>query len=325
MKKNVKIEKKSPLAFKLMFTLIVAVTFAFVWFAGYVFAEKNVEKTTEKTKVVIVMEPQSTAEPVFEVKDDVSAKNIENEVVVEDVVEENEPVVQETSNSNLTQAYVSIVVDDMGISAKHTKEILSIHAPLTSSFLTYGENLNTYAKEALEAGHEIMIHVPMEPMGAADLAPDTLKISMSDDEIKEAFLEMLAKFDGIEVKGINNHMGSLFTQSAPKLDIIMTVLKEKGLFFLDSKTTEYSQALEVSQIDEVPYIARDVFLDNENDYEKIKSRLEETEEIAEKTGFAVAICHPKSQTYEALKDWINGLKDKNIKLIHLSEMIDLKK
>lgn len=324
MKKNVKIEKKSPLAFKLMFALIIAVTFAFVWFAGYVFAEKNVEKQAETTKVVIVMEPKSEAEPVFEVKDDVSVNNAKNEVVVEDVVEENKSVLQETVNSNLTP-YVSIVVDDMGISAKHTEEILSIHAPLTSSFLTYGENLNTYAKEALEAGHEIMIHVPMEPMGAADLAPDTLKVSMSDDEIKEAFLEMLAKFDGIDVKGINNHMGSLFTQSAPKLDIIMTILKEKGLFFLDSKTTEYSQALDVSQIDEVPYIARDVFLDNENDYEKIKSQLEETEKIAEKTGFAVAICHPKSQTYEALKDWVDGLKDKNIKLIHLSEMIDLKK
>ena len=183
MKKNVKIEKKSPLAFKLMFTLIVAVTFAFVWFAGYVFAEKNVEKQAEKTKVVIVMEPQSTAEPVFEVKDDVSAKNIENEVIVEDVVEENEPVVQEKSNSNLTQAYVSIVVDDMGISAKHTKEILSIHAPLTSSFLTYGENLSTYAKEALEAVKTLpetkllITDMVMPGMNGEQLIAESLKIN----------------------------------------------------------------------------------------------------------------------------------------------------
>jgi len=119
-------------------------------------------------------------------------------------------------------------------------------------------------------------------------------------------------------------MGSLFTESAPKLDVIMKILKSKNLFFLDSKTTEYSQAEVVAKMEDVPYIARDIFLDNENDYEKIMAQFRITEAVAEKTGFAVAIGHPKSQTYLALRDWVETLKDKNVKLIHLSDMINLK-
>ncbi len=221
-------------------------------------------------------------------------------------------------------AYVAIVIDDMGISSKRTKEILSISAPLTYAFLTYGKNLNELLQEASKTDHEIIIHVPMEPKGPASLAPDTLKVSMSKDDIETMFLNMLAKFKGMRIRGINNHMGSLFTSDKEKLGFVMKLLKSQGLYFLDSKTTNTSVAQEVARNEDVNYIARDVFLDNENEYHYIINQLRKTEKIARQKGYAVAIGHPKSETYKALNNWIKNLPS-NIQIVYLSDMIDLKK
>lgn len=222
---------------------------------------------------------------------------------------------------NLKTPLIAIVVDDMGINQKRTKDIISLQAPLTSSFLTYGSNLASLAAAARSAGHEIMIHAPMEPKVSANLAPDTLQVGMDENQITEIFNSMLAKFDEIKVKGINNHMGSKFTEDKEKLGCVMEILKNKGMFFLDSKTTALSKGKELALEDMVDYVARDVFLDNENNYDYIKRQLTKTEKIAAKKGFAIAICHPKSQTYLALKEWIAELKDKDLKLVHVSEIV----
>lgn len=222
---------------------------------------------------------------------------------------------------NTDEPLIAVVVDDMGINRKRTLDIISLQAPLTSSFLTYGQTLDKFAESAEAAGHEIMIHAPMEPKVKADLAPDTLMTDMSEEQIEKRFEDMLAKFNNIKVSGINNHMGSKFTEDKERLGYVMNILKQRGMFFLDSKTTASSKGKELAEVDGVDYAARDVFLDNENDYAYIMKQLEKTEKIAKKKGFAVAICHPKSQTYLALKDWLNTLPDKGVKLVHVSEIV----
>lgn len=357
-------EQKSSLFFKVVLSLVFICAFMFVWFAGYVYADTNFQHRREKTSIIIAVEPKEKVLPVketpleeiviIESRPEEQAQEIivlseqsqtpeietlseekeseENTVVLlqepqnivdgEFEVEDFEEPVQKQQEPS--PSYIAIVVDDMGISPKRTEEILSIHAPLTSSFLTYGKNLNEFLSEALTSGHEIIVHTPMEPKVKADLAPDTLKISMTDEEIEKVFSDMLSRFDGIEIKGVNNHMGSLFTESAPKLDAIMKILKEKNMFFLDSKTSKYTQGTNVAKMENVPYVVRDVFLDNENDYQKINTQLSKLEKKANENGFAIGICHPKSQTFAALKDWLQTLSDKNIKLVHLSDIVNFK-
>ncbi len=221
--------------------------------------------------------------------------------------------------------FVSVVIDDMGVNQQRTKEMIEIKAPLTSSFLTYGKNLDKHYLAAQEAGHEIMMHTPMEPKVEADLAPDTLKISMSNEQIKDEFLKMLSKFEGVNLKGINNHMGSRFTESAEKLDVVMRVLKDKGLFFLDSKTSQYTRGEEVANLERVEYVQRDVFLDNEDNYDYVSAQLQKLEKKAKEKGYAVGIGHPKKATIAALKDWVKTLDNKPIKLVFLSELLEIKK
>ena len=137
--------------------------------------------------------------------------------------------------------FVVIVIDDMGISLKRTADIISLKAPITSSFLTYGRKLDEQIQSSIQSGHEIMVHVPMEAQNAVDVAPDVLTTQMSLSEIKNNLLEMLKKFKNI--KGVNNHMGSKLTEDYGRMKAVMGVLKEHRLYFLDSKTS--SKPLEI--------------------------------------------------------------------------------
>lgn len=217
---------------------------------------------------------------------------------------------------------IAVVIDDMGVNVRRTKDIISLKAPLTSSFLTYGPHLAKQIEKARAAGHEIMAHVPMQPHKDLYTAPDGLTVNMSDEELSEKFELMLQKFAGI--KGVNNHMGSKFTEDKRVMSDIMKILKAHDLFFLDSKTTAKSVGGEVAKIYGVRYATRHVFLDNKNEKNYILGQLNQAEKIANKNGYAVAIGHPKSQTYAALKEWLPTLDDKGLKLVHMSEIVELR-
>lgn len=214
---------------------------------------------------------------------------------------------------------IAVIIDDMGINHRRTADISSLNAPLTSSFLTYGTRLDKQVEKAVKAGHEIMIHVPMEPKSKINLTPDTLTTQMNEKDIKAELSKMLNKFKN--VRGVNNHMGSEFTEDKQRMNYVMDVLKEHNMFFVDSKTSAKSVGRRVAKDKRVAYAHRHVFLDNENKVDYINRQLKAAERIARKNGYAVAIGHPKSATFKALKDWLPSLEEKNIKLVHMSEIV----
>ncbi len=214
---------------------------------------------------------------------------------------------------------VVIVIDDMGISQKRTADISSLKAPLTASFLTYGRRLDEQIQNSINNGQEIIVHVPMEAQTSVDVAPDVLTTKMSLSEIKKNLLTMLKKFKGI--KGINNHMGSKLTEDYNRMKAVMEVLREEGLYFLDSKTSPKSRAEDAAADSGIAYAHRHVFLDNNNDKAYILGQLAKTEKLARKNGYAIAIGHPKTQTYAALKEWLPLAQKNGIKIVPLSYVI----
>ncbi|MBE6452796.1 MAG: divergent polysaccharide deacetylase family protein [Alphaproteobacteria bacterium] len=216
---------------------------------------------------------------------------------------------------------IAIVIDDMGISSKRTADIISLKAPITASFLTYGNNLAQQIQNAQNAGHEIIIHIPMEAQSNVDVAPDVLTTTMDKAELQEKLKIMLEKFQNI--KGGNNHMGSKLTEDKERMLAVMEVLKEKNMFFLDSKTSPKSQAENAAKETGIAYAHRHVFIDNNNDKEYILGQLKKAENVAFKHGYAIAIGHPKTKTYEALYEWIPSLENKGVKMLHLSQIIKI--
>ena len=215
---------------------------------------------------------------------------------------------------------IAIIIDDMGLNAPRTNEVIKLPKTLTLAYLPYAPHLNQKTRDAKSYGHELMIHVPMQPIKTSmDAGPDVLTVDMSKREINRALKTIFKSFDGYA--GINNHMGSRLTQDRKQMAVIMAQLKERNLYFIDSKTISNSVAADAARDAGVAYNARDVFLDHEPTYEFAVAALKHTEEIARRRGTAIAIGHPKENTIRALAEWIPTLKEKGIELVPVSEIL----
>lgn len=251
-----------------------------------------------------------------------SADNtVPNESTMPIVATNDKAAKQDVAPLPKNKKYIAIVIDDLGVSPQYTQAIINLKKPLTAAFLPYAPASKVQVEQAKAAGFEVMLHVPMMPHQRAALAPVTLAPEMDKATVQKHLRDFLAYFDGTGMTGINNHMGSEFTENAQSLGYVMEILKEKGLFFLDSKTTGKSAVKSVAAEYGVPYIARDVFLDNENNYSYIMGQLHQAEQIATKHGVAVAIGHPHSETVKALSEWLKTVEDRGFVLVHISDLL----
>ena len=211
---------------------------------------------------------------------------------------------------------VSIVLDDMGLNQLHSDWAVSLKAPLTLSFLPYAKDLANQTQSARAQGHELLIHLPMEPLGAADPGPGALMVNMDQIEIKKLLARALYAFPG--AIGVNNHMGSLFTADYRAMSIVLMQIKSSGQLFLDSLTTSNSLVGQLGDKLNVPVVSRDVFLDDIDKEDEIVRRLREVERVALDKGTAIAIGHPRLTTLRVLEKWLANLAEKKIRLAPLS-------
>ncbi len=217
-------------------------------------------------------------------------------------------------------ATVTLVIDDLGIVKDMTREVIDMDAPLTLAFLPYASSVNAQVEDAYQKGHDILVHIPMEPKGNADPGPFALMSSGSARERARNIDYNFGQFSNYI--GINNHMGSAFTEDEQAVAQLMDVVSEKGLMVLDSKTTPNSKLEDVARVNRIPVANRDVFLDNVREEGYILNQLAELERIAKSNGSAVGIGHPYPQTIRALKEWIPTLAAKGITIVPISQSIN---
>jgi len=142
------------------------------------------------------------------------------------------------------------------------KRFLALDAALTCAVLPKSVYYRQIARLARKEGHEVMLHQPMEPneYPMIDPGPGALLSVMTPDE---RIKQLNANIDLIPgICGVNNHMGSKTTTMSDEMNRIFTVLKKRGLFFIDSRTTAASVSLSSAKLFKVPFAERDVFLDH---------------------------------------------------------------
>jgi hypothetical protein len=218
------------------------------------------------------------------------------------------------------RAQVAIVLDDMGLSQFRSDRAISLPRPITLAILPYGNNLDGLVARARAAGHEILVHLPMEPRSQdADPGPNALLTGLSLAELDRRIAANLLRLDGYV--GINNHMGSRFTASEREMRRVMRALQARDLLFLDSLTTGKSTGYRLAREYGIPTVVRDVFLDNDRDPAKIRRQLALTAARARETGHAIAIGHPYPETLDALEGWLPGLRDRGLVLVPVSALV----
>ena len=214
---------------------------------------------------------------------------------------------------------IAVVIDDLGLNRRGTAALNQLKAPLTLSFLPYAGALEQQAQAGRAAGHELMLHLPMEPAGHEWPGPNALLSGLAPRDMVTRLRTQLLSFGGFV--GINNHMGSLLTAERGPMTLVMAELRARGLLFLDSRTTAQSVAAHEARRAGVAHAVRDVFLDNDTDLVAIRHQLALTEQIARRRGSAVAIGHPHDATIEALRGWLPTLEQRGFVLVPISTIV----
>jgi hypothetical protein len=216
---------------------------------------------------------------------------------------------------------VAIIIDDMGTSVQEARSLIDIGVPLTFAIipgLPKGRAVDTLAHDN---GYGIIIHMPMEPKGYPQqrLESNGLLLSQSDDEIVRRLTSYFPLVP--HAAGANNHMGSRFTEDRQKMTLVMSVLKDHGMFFVDSMTSPSSVGMALAREAGVPAAARSVFLDNVQDVAAITAQLRQLAGKARRHGAAIGICHPHRATIQALAQTLPSMREEGIRFVKVATLV----
>ncbi|MFC1811854.1 divergent polysaccharide deacetylase family protein [Thermodesulfobacteriota bacterium] len=217
---------------------------------------------------------------------------------------------------------VAIIIDDLGYDRTIAGKFLELDAVLTFSMLPDSPFQKKIAGTAHAKGHDIMLHLPMEPVEYPDVNPGTgaLLTTMTPDQL----ISQLNKYLEIVpfIKGVNNHMGSKMTTASSQMYQIFSVLKKRGLFFIDSRSTPETLCKPSARLFQIPFAERDIFIDHLPEPGFIRKQLNRLVEIANQQGEAIGIAHPHRVTLEVLQSMIPELKQK-VLLVPASEVVHI--
>lgn len=231
---------------------------------------------------------------------------------------------QTLKRQNTGKAELAIVVDDMGSSLQEARSLANIGVAINFAIIPGLRHDHEVALFAAGKGIDVLLHMPMQPKEYPQrrLESNGLLLEHSDEELRNrmrGYLEVLP-----QAVGANNHMGSGFTENAEKMRVVLNLLKENGLFFIDSITTPKTTGLKVAAEIKLASARRDVFLDNEQDEEYIKGQLGQAVTRAIKNGHAIAICHPHPATIATLTKALPELQSRGVTLVKVTKLINSK-
>jgi uncharacterized protein len=214
---------------------------------------------------------------------------------------------------------VAIVLDDWGYNLDAFEAAWVMDQPLTLAVLPSLPYSYHIALEGQVRGHEVILHMPMEPKASMQLEESTIMVGMSEKQIQENLKRSLSSLP--LVRGVSNHMGSRASEDEAVMQTVLRILKVKKYYYLDSFTTPQSVAGRVGEQLNVPVLRRDVFLDNVLEEEAIQQRLDELRKIAKRKGRAIGIGHDKPLTLEMIRKNLPLFERDGIEMVKLSDLL----
>ncbi len=213
---------------------------------------------------------------------------------------------------------IAIVLDDWGYTLNNIPALKRIKAPITLAVLPGLPYSRQISREMGKNGFEIVLHMPMEPLGNEPLEKNTITSRMSKKMVSLALKEGLSSLEN--VKGVSNHMGSRATADERVMGIVMADLRKDNLYFLDSYVVSGSICRRVALKKGIPFASRDIFLDNKSDPYYIKGQLEKLKNKAKAKGFALGIGHDRRNTLEVLIVAIPEFEKEGYSFVFVSEV-----
>jgi polysaccharide deacetylase 2 family uncharacterized protein YibQ len=215
---------------------------------------------------------------------------------------------------------LAIILDDLGYDRAAAESLLALPFPLTVSVIPHLPLSSEVAEEAYRRGDQVLLHLPMESE-SQDVKQESveLRVGMNSQQVESALAGMLATVP--HAAGVNNHQGSRATADSALMQELMPALRERRLFFIDSRTTTGTVAYDVAERSGVPAASRKVFLDDNPAKKAIEAQLNLAARDAVRDGSAIAIGHPHPATITALSEMLPQLEARGVRLVFASDVV----
>lgn len=228
---------------------------------------------------------------------------------------------EELPDSRALTKRMVLIIDDLGNNKGAADRVLEIPG-LTLAILPNQPYTRYLAERAGEQGREVMLHMPMTPNQPGRNSAQMLTAELDEQSFKQRLSAALDQLP--EATGLNNHMGSALTQLEAPMRWVMEVAREKQLFFVDSRTSAQTRAEQVAIEEQVPNLARQVFLDHDPSLAAIQLQFDRAIALADKGGEVVVIGHPYKTTLAVLAQRLPGLADLGVQLVGVNQLLALR-
>ncbi len=215
---------------------------------------------------------------------------------------------------------VAFIIDDIGYDISLAASFMDLEIPVCLSILPNAPYSKKIAAATVNKGGEILLHLPMEPKGYPRVNPGkgALMVSMDRETIQKIVREDIIKFPGL--KGVNHHMGSLFSEDYTKMKHVLDEVKKHDLYYIDSRTTDRTVAYKVAKALGVPAAEKKWFIDNDLSETALKYQMDRLLGFARYSGSAIGIGHPHKETLNILKIYTKQLI-KSYEVVPVSELV----
>ncbi len=214
---------------------------------------------------------------------------------------------------------IAFILDDVGFNVERLQPFLDLKAPITYAVLPHMQYSRSLAEKIHASGHEVMLHQPMEPYNR-DLnpGPGALYLAQSSSVMEQILQGNLENFS--HAAGFNNHMGSRFTESRPKMQLALSFFQEREFYFVDSCTSQHSVGFETAWAMNMTAAHSNEFIDNTRTVPAVYGQLVRLKAHALKNGCAIGIGHPWPETAQGLRQFLQELRGSNFSLVYASQI-----
>jgi uncharacterized protein len=224
------------------------------------------------------------------------------------------------SSSSQTSARLAVILDDLGNDRSAAEAIFALPFPLTLSVLPDHAHSAEIAGEAHRRGYEVMLHLPMQSVGKEKPEAQELYPGMNAGDVTLLVDQMLQAVP--YSVGVNNHQGSQATSDPALMSELMPILRDRQLFYIDSRTSATTVAFDTARENGVRCAFRNVpFLDDLAEVNAVRKQLELALQGAREKGEAVAIGHPHPATLQALSQLAPRAQAQGVHLVFASDLV----
>ena len=220
-----------------------------------------------------------------------------------------------------TLGVIVLVIDDFGYRNDNISDgFLNLSIPITCAIIPGHTASKKFAEKAVSYGKEVIIHMPMESENYSPGEDEYKLLTSMTSELLEN--KLIQAFESLpEAIGMNNHQGSKATSDSKTMTVLASVLKDRGKYFIDSRTSSLTIGEKTMISFGVPTARRNIFLDNNNDLDKIEEQMNKLANSAKKNGFAVGLGHARKNTLSVIEKVVPGLLDKGFVFQFASQVV----